>query len=138
MDPPEFQNFKELSQFEWPAEFVDFYGNHDGVGLRMQPQEEVIWNFVPSHEIGTFAHSVREWFSETHPEIARAFFPFFDWGCGDAVGYVRVDHLLKDVVDEILPGSLFEFDHENYRFDASQPWFEFLQPCYASIRDFLK
>lgn len=138
MAPSEIQNLNERSQFEWPAEFVDLYSKHDGVGLKMQLHEEVLWNFVPTSQIGTFTLSVREWFSETHPEIAKVFFPFFDWGCGDAVGYVLLDQILKDVVDEILPGTLFEFDHENYKFDASQPWIEFLQPSCESIRLFLE
>jgi|GEM_PF-1345461 len=136
--PSELHGFKERTQFEWPAEFLELYTKHDGVGVKAPPDDEVTWSFVPTNEIAKFGDSIRDWFSATHPEIAKAFFPFLDWGSGDAVGYIRLEDVLKHPVKGIGPGTLFEFEHECYEFDSSQHWTDFLQPAYESIEHFLK
>lgn len=138
MPKSEIQAFKRKTGFEWTEEFFDFYTRHDGVGMMQPGNEKVNWSFVPTSEVCIFVDSIRKWFTSTHPEIARAFFPFFDWGSGDAVGYFRLSDILREDVDEIVPGTLFEFEHECYEFDPSQPWTDFLQPAYGSIRHFLK
>lgn len=125
----EIHNFQTSTGYKWTDEFFDLYTHHDGVGI-IPPDEEVIWSFVPTHKINSFGDSTRAWFSATHPDIAKCFYPFFDWMSGDALGYLNIERF--------TPGTLFEFEHESYEFDAAQSWEIFLKPAYNSIQDFLE
>lgn len=120
---------KLSTNYQWTKEFFDLYSRHDGVGLSL-PDHEVLWQFVPSSELVSFSVSIREWFVGTHPEISQAYHPFFDWGSGDAIGYLDLP--------EIPVGVLVEFEHEAYEFDADQPWSEFLRQSHDSILSFLE
>ena len=124
------KEFQSSSGYVWSPEFFELYTQHDGVGLRTPEDGELIWGFVPTSELPSFAASVRHWFERTHPEVAKAFFPFFDWYCGDAIGYLRWPGIKK--------GTLVEFDHDYYEFKPGQPWREFLRPSHDSIMSFLK
>lgn len=137
MAKTKFKDFQKKTGFKWTNEFFELYGRHDGFGLKEVSDEKVSWICVPSHEIESLGENVRSLFSETHPEISKAFFPFYDWGSGDAAGYFQLQEIMDSDVTGVAPETIFEFDHENYNFDPCQPWFDFLQPAYESIHSLL-
>lgn len=120
-------DLKRQSDFKWSKEFFSLYELHDGVGIRMD-DGSVSWSFVPSGKLIEFKRHVVQWFDDTHPAVANAFFPFFDWGNGDVMGYVNVKG---------VEGILFEFSHEEYNSDADQDHDEFLKPAFETIADLL-
>lgn len=120
--------FEKAIGFSMPEEFKSLYSEHDGFGTSRHGEAE--WFFLPLSELPEHAAEVRDWFQETHPEIAKRFVPFVDWGNGDASGYVFSASGIPE------PG-IFMFEHESYEFEEDQDWREFLVPVDASIRDFL-
>lgn len=111
-----------------PDEFKQLYSEYDGFGTLREG--ETAWFFLPIAKLPELAAQVRDWFQETHPEIAKRFVPFVDWGNGDASGYVFSESGVPE------PG-IFMFEHESYEFEGDQDWEEFLVPVDASIRAFL-
>lgn len=93
--------------------------------------ERVDWLFTPISKVLDLVDATRQWFQETHPGPAQRFFPFIDWSNGDATGY-----LLSP--SGALLSALFDFEHEEYTFDASQDESEFLTSAYGSIEELLQ
>jgi hypothetical protein len=114
---------------ELPVEFHELYRTYDGVGVSAD-SGQIYWMFRSLTEIPKFMEESRDWFQETHPEIARRFFPFIDWSSGDATGY------LLSQSGGLLPG-LYDFEHEAYEFDESQDETTFLSSLHNTIEDFL-
>lgn len=111
-----------------PDEFKQLYTECDGFGTTRDG--ETRWFFLPVSKLPEHATEVRDRFQETHPEIAKRFIPFVDWGSEDACGYVFSE------TGTPLPG-IFMFKHESYEFEEDQDWEEFLTPVSSSIRDVL-
>jgi hypothetical protein len=117
--------------FQPPAEFRDLYRCHDGVGCTHDSQPgKVEWTFVPLADLPSFVVLGRDWFKETHPQLAAAFFAFIDWGCGDYSGYLQAR-------ESALGSELYMFEHELYEFEASQDPDEFMVAAQSSITEFL-
>ena len=114
--------------FRMTAEFRSFYGEFNGFGTKRDG--EVDWCFVPISEIPSLTAGVRDWFEETHPDIAKRYVAVVDWGNGDSSGY------LFSEFGEPLEG-FFIFEHESYEFEVDQDWREFIIPVDSSIREFL-
>lgn len=115
---------------EFPYEFHEMYQVCDGFGLTTEGHDRVSWNFYPLAMIPAFVVFVRSFFEETHSDIARRFFPFHDWGNGDASGYFTSES------GYVLSG-FYKYDHERYRYDSSQDHNEFIDSVYDSVEDFL-
>ena len=113
--------------FQLPTEFHELYLTYDGVGVSAD-SGQIYWMFRSLAQIPKFMEETRDWFQETHPEVARRFFPFIDWSSGDSTGY------LLSQSGELLPG-LYDFEHEDYEFDASQDESAFLSSFYTTIED---
>lgn len=120
--------FREVTAFDWTPEFFELYQQANGIAMASTSDTAPEWNFLPTTEIARMCDSSRAWFVDTHPQIAKAFFPFFDWRSGDTVGYLNL---------EGVPPILFAFEHEQYEFDAKQDWSEFLQPAFETLLDFV-
>ncbi|MBL9153880.1 MAG: SMI1/KNR4 family protein [Verrucomicrobiales bacterium] len=118
---------KELG-FKMPPEFRSFYGEFNGFGTKRD--DETDWFFVPISAIPNLTAVIRDWFKETHPEIARRYVAVVDWGNGDSSGY-----LFSEAGDPLE--GFFIFEHESYEFEADQDWREFIIPVNSSIRNFL-
>ena len=125
----ELRDLARVLQVRFPDEFASLYRTMNGFG-GTDGKGVVEWAALPLEEIPTFSDRIRSWFSETHPEVAARFIPFLDWHCGDATGY------LKDEQGKVL-SHLRTFFHEEYHFDESQPYEEFLVEDEATIHDFL-
>jgi hypothetical protein len=50
----ELDELRAETGFDWPAEFVELYQCHNGIGLIDQAQNRVDWIFVPSSEMPSF------------------------------------------------------------------------------------
>ena len=120
--------FEKAVGYSMPEEFKELYSEYDGFGTTRDG--EVDGFFLPVSKLAEHATEVRDWFQETHPDIAKRFVPFVDWGNGDASGYVFSESGVQN------PG-IFIFEHESYEFEKDQDWWEFLIPVDTSIRDFL-
>jgi hypothetical protein len=120
--------FEKAIGYMMPDEFKQLYTEYDGFGTTRDGETD--WFFLPVSKLLEHATEVRDWFQETHPELAKRFVPFVDWGNGDASGYVFSEAGIP------LPG-IFIFEHESYEFEEDQDWEEFLIPVDSSIRDFL-
>ena len=120
--------FEKAVCYSMPDEFKALYSEFDGFGTSRDGG--VDWFFLPLSKLPDHAVEVRGWFEETHPEVAKRFVPFVDWGNGDASGYVFSESGIPE------PG-VFMFEHESYEFEEDQDWRTFLVPVDASIRDFL-
>ena len=120
--------FEKQIGFTMPDEFKQLYTEYDGFGTSRDG--ETAWFFLPISKLPEHASGVRDWFQETHPEIAKRFVPFVDWGNGDASGYIFSDSGTP------LP-AIFMFEHESYEFEEDQDWEEFLVPVDTTIRSFL-
>lgn len=121
-------DYEKSVGYPMPEEFKELYSEFDGFGTSRDG--EVDWFFLPVSKLPEHALIVRDWFQKTHPEIAKRFVPFVDWGNGDASGYVFAESGVPE------PG-IFIFEHESYEYEEDQDWREFLIPVDASIRDFL-
>ena len=115
--------------FALPIEFRSFYGTYDGFGTK-HDDGTTDWFFAPTANIPELTEEIRDWYQETHPEIAARFVSFVDWGNGDSSGY------LFSEAGAPLDG-VYIFEHESYEFEEGQDWGEFLIPVDKSIRDFL-
>ncbi len=111
----------------FPEEFVSLYETYNGVGIGSG--DDVWWVLHPLDQLSQFGKSVCSFFDETHPEEADLFYPFLDFGNGDAIGY------LSDESGNVMPG-LYVFSHESVRFDEDQESEEFLSLIPVSIEDF--
>ena len=120
--------FEKAIGYSMPNEFKQLYSEYDGFGT--SSDGETNWFFLPISKLPEHASEVRDWFQETHPEHAKRFVPFVDWGNGDATGYVFSE------TGTLLPG-IFIFEHESYEFEEDQDWEEFLIPVDSTIRAFL-
>ena len=118
---------KELG-FTMPEEFRSFYGQFNGFGTDLDGETD--WFFVPISRIPSLTAEIRDWFEETHPDIAKRYVAAVDWGNGDSSGYLFSESGVP------LDG-FFIFEHEMYEFEAGQDWREFIAPVDSSIRDFL-
>ena len=114
---------------KFPNEFASLYGTYDGIGVGSD-DDDIWWLFRPLDQLSQFANTIRESFSETHPETAERFFPFLDWANGDGMGY------LMNESGEVLPG-LYTFEHESFEFDEDQETEEFLSSIPVTIEEFL-
>ncbi len=119
---------EKATGYAMPNEFRQLYLEFDGFGTSRDGETE--WFFVPISKLDAHLSEVRDWFQDTHPEIAERFVSFVDWRCGDASGYIFTESGLPE------PG-IFMFEHERYEFDAEQDWREFLVPVDDTIRTFL-
>ncbi len=120
--------FEKTVGYSMPEEFKALYSEYDGFGTTRKG--EIDWFFLPLLKLPGHAAEVRVGFQQTHPEIAKRFVPFVDWGNGDSSGYVFSESGVPE------PG-IFMFEHESYEFREDQDWREFLDPVDASIHDFL-
>ena len=120
--------FEKTIGFSMPEEFKQLYSEYDGFGTKRNG--EIDWFFLPLSKISNHATEVRDWFQDTHPDIAKRFVPFVDWGNGDASGYVYS-------VAGVPEPAIFIFEHEGYEFENNQDWRDFLLPVDSSIRTFL-
>lgn len=111
-----------------PKEFKSFYTEYDGFGTNSE--EGTDWFITPIESIQSTTDEARDWFAETHPDLAKRFVAFIDWGCGDYCGYLFTDD--GDALDGI-----YTFEHESYEFEDDQDWAEFIQPLDSSLKDFL-
>lgn len=112
-------------------EFCDFYRCHDGFGVRHTSDPETVhWSLVPLSQVSDLIQTARDWFQETHPELAKTFFPFIDWSCGDYTGYIIGP-------DGTFRTGLFTFEHESYEFEPDQTPDDFLHHSYDDIADYL-
>lgn len=120
---------EETIGLKMPSEFKDLYSAVNGFGSHSGRDD---WFLVPVEHIPQVMQLARNWFSETHPELAARFFPFIDWSCGDYTGYLVSE-------SGMLEKGLHTFGHEEYEFDASQESDVFLYPSgFASIEDFIR
>lgn len=124
----DFDSLDKALGLKMPAEFRSFYGEFNGFGTKRDGETD--WFFVPISDIPKFTARIRDWFEETHPEIAKRYVAVVDWGNGDSSGY------LFSEAGEPLEG-FFIFEHESYEFEADQDWREFMIPVDSSIRGFL-
>jgi hypothetical protein len=120
--------FEKAIGYCLPEEFKELYLKYDGFGR--SGKTEVCWFFLPMSELPRHVAEVREWFQETHPEIARRYVPFVDWGDGDASGYLFSESGVPEQ-------AIFMFEHESYEFEKDQDWRDFLMPVDKSIRDLI-
>lgn len=107
-----------FGRFTPPSELLDLYCCHNGVGIHSN-DGGVRWSFVPIQELKHFISQNQEMLTDTHPEVAIRYFPFYDWMNGDSVGY------LWDTKDRRLTG-LYELSNELYRYDSTQNWNDFM------------
>ena len=121
---------EETLGIEFPYEFRELYQVYDGFGHTREGRDGVIWEFYPLAWIPAFVVFVRSFFEETHPDIACRFFPFHDWGNGDASGYFVSES------GYVLSG-FYIYDHERYRGDPAQDMDEFIDSTYDSVEHFL-
>jgi hypothetical protein len=115
--------------FPLTEEFREFYSQVNGFGVTADGKN-VSWFLVPIDRIEATIADARDWFGKTHPEWARRFFPFVDWDSGDYTGYL----LGED--GSLLPG-LYDFDHENYKFEEGQAIDGFLTQGDSSVFEFV-
>ena len=101
-----------------PEELRSLYLLYNGFG--MQHDDEPGWVIPSLEDLPDFMEKWRLAFSETHPDSASRFFPYFDWVNGDATGYMLQD-------DGKYYPFLVTFMHELYRYSASQDIDEFLE-----------
>lgn len=119
----------EQTGFPITAEFREFYNQINGFGVAADGQK-TSWLLVPVERIEATIARARAGFEETHPELAKRFFPFIDWDSGDYSGYFTAED------GSLLPG-LYDFDHETYEFDEEQASEEVVTKGDASILEFL-
>ncbi len=129
-NPYEIQSLEELVGITFPSEFHDLYSTFNGVGV-VGKTGKTYWTFTPLDKIPEFIASTREFFQDTHPDLAKRFFPFIDWSDGDASGY------MLSPSRDLLP-SLFDFQHDDYEFEETQDDSEFLVVAYRDIKDFIQ
>lgn len=114
-----------------PDEFCDLYMATNGFGIATDDEpDDIWWLFHPLDDLPNFIDSMRDWFADTHPDVASRFFPFIDFANGDSMGY------LTETVGSILPG-LFCFEHESYEHDEDQDVDEFLSSIPVTIEELL-
>ncbi len=117
---------------DFPREFRSLYSVFNGVGLCSPDRpEEIEWTFQPLENLPGFAEVARAWFAKTHPEVAKRFFPFIDWGDGDSMGY------LTNNKGKVMKGIRW-FQHESYEWDEDQDPDEFLELTNHSIQSYLR
>ena len=118
--------------FKLPDEFRDLYRTHNGFGTPSSDGPNAVrWSFLPLSLIEEKTKAATGWMQETHPDIARGFFVFMDYLCGDYSGYF-FDNPHQS------PPDICTFEHELYEFDASQPAEEFFSSQWASLREILE
>ena len=110
-------------------EFREFYSQINGFGVTADG-EKISWLIVPIERIAATIANARDWFEETHPDLASRYFPFIDWDSGDYTGYLVSER------GSLLP-DLYDFDHEDYEFDEDQSSAEILTKGDASVLEFL-
>ncbi len=112
-----------------PPEFHELYQALDGFGVVTADGE--LWLFTPLAKIARSAAAAGTWFADSHPSLAKRYFPFIDWGNGDSSGYLFSEE------GDLLPG-IWIFEHEMYGFDASQPASAFLVKFAKNLQEFLE
>lgn len=115
-------------RWKFPKNLIEIYRECDGYGISW-PGLDVDWNLMPILDLENFANDVRGWFKETHPVVASRFFPFFNWGTGDSIGFLADENGISE--------KLYEFSHDSYEFDEAQNWKDFIQYEASSIKEFL-
>lgn len=128
--PKAIVDFEHVLGWTLPAEFHGLYQTFDGVGLA-SGEEETLWLLTPLAKIPQVIADVRTWFADTHPALARRYFPFIDWGNGDSSGYLLSEK------GELLPG-IWIFEHEAYEFDEAQPASAFLAAFVGNLQEFFE
>lgn len=111
-----------------PAELVDLYRTCNGFG-KVGAHCKIRY-LVSSDQVPDFAHGIRDFFRPTHPSIASAFLPVFDWSNGDGTGY------LWDTEGSLIKG-LWTFEHESYRRKRNQLWTEFMFSDFDSLLELI-
>ena len=118
--------------FQLPEEFRELYRTHNGFGTPSSDGPNAVsWFFLPLSLIEEKTKDATSWIQETHPEIARNFFVFMDYRCGDYSGY------FKDKADR-NPPVICSFEHELYEFDANQPAEDFISYLWAGLSEILE
>lgn len=110
-------------------EIRTFYEQINGFGIKVKPGH-TSWFVTPIACLPELIRDCRNWFHDTHPDLAERFFPFINWGCGDYSGILLTE-------DGIPLSGLFDFEHENYAFDQDQKGSEFLFSVYKSLEELL-
>lgn len=126
--PEAIEAFEKSVGHTMPEEFHDLYQQFNGYGTA--GEDDVDWFFLPLDLLPEHVAGIREWFRDTHPDIASRFVPFVDWGNGDASGYLFSES------GEVEPG-IYMFEHESCDFEKEQDWREFLFPVDENLRSFI-
>lgn len=126
----DFRELEEALDIIFPSDVLDLYLIYNGIGL-ISKSGKTYWHFHPLSEMISFINGIRNFFSDTHPELARRFLPIFDWNSGDAVGYLMGE-------DGKWKSGMYEFEHESYEFKTGQPESEFISRCNGNMVDFLR
>ena len=114
----------------FPEEFASLYQTFNGIGVSSEHDDDIWWLFCPLEQLPEFGMSIRDSFSEYHPNIAERFFPFIDWANGVGTGY------LLDEGGRVFAG-MYTFEHEALDYDEDQDPEEFLTSLPVSIEEFL-
>jgi hypothetical protein len=124
----DFVKLKVETNYNWPAEFLELYRLHNGIGIPDADIEGGIdWMYLPIQLIPDFSKHVQQWYADTHEYLADQFFPFINYGNGDAIGYKR-----SCINQDSL---LYIFSHEDYKHDISQPIEEFIYPVSSNLKE---
>ena len=110
-------------------EMRGFYEQMDGFGVE-SVADGTYWFVTPIAKLPELIEHCRNWFRDTHPDLANRFFPFIDWNCGDYSGF------LLSVEKSPLDG-LFTFEHEEYNFEKGQDSSAFILSVYNTIEELL-
>jgi hypothetical protein len=124
----DFDKLKKETNYNWPTEFLELYGLHNGIGSPDADIEGGIdWFYLPTQLIPDFSKHVQRWYVDTHKQLCDQFLPFINYGNGDAIGYNRL------CVNDI--NLLYIFSHEDCKNDASQPIEEFIYPISRNLKE---
>lgn len=121
--------FRKLFGPAASMELQNFYEQIDGFGIE-GTNHKTSWFLVPIEKLPELDKAGKDWFQETHPDLAKRFFPFIDWDCGDYSGY-----LLSEEGKRL--NGIFTFEHEEYEFDKGQDDSEFLYSVFDSLEELL-
>lgn len=112
---------------KFPPSLREFYRECNGYGLKSE--KELSWFVRPVEEIEELTREARDWFEETHPEIARKFIAYVDWGSGDYSGGIVG-------ANGVLSKAVCMFEHESYEYETDQDPDEFLSVVDESLVGF--
>lgn len=117
--------FEDCMSLKVSEEFRSLYKQVDGTNETTEDSPESYFGFVPIQRLPSFIEDVRRSFRDTHPVEAKQFFPFFDRGGLNVLGFMYSEGIGLD-------SELFLFWLGGEHGET-----EFLLPCEESIESFL-